>query len=868
MLTEELDMEPRDCRSLFMFPRRDHHLPPEAEAEAEAKSIYSLGIDLGSSKIRFGIFSRDNPKSAFDNVTVIENVLSVDLDGKLVAGPPPSPEFKRLPSTWKLFARKFENPEIGDADYEHPMPLFEHRESANYVIPIGEGKNRIEVTPEGTIAALFDAVKESALRRVGEHVVDASIAVPAMFTSVQREAVRDAAECAGLRVAHIASAALVAARAMKSKGELPKPGLVVIVDAGASKTDVSLMYNASEGIREVNTVGSDAISGDAIRDQLVSLCLPKVRSAGDVVNPHLQDTFRFAVTAALSNPDDRRIVIPDVGNGEMFDELLTDRDISLACEPIVFQIGRLIDEVFTNQDQRRNIVCVGCIGGATMLKPLQDAVVSAFPGINVRQLDANAIVAAGATLDSAQVTGRLPLYMQTVVQAIAPYSISIQILGKVLISVIQRGEMLPAVGETVTVTTVDDQSCMELEIYQGEHYLAELCDLIGTTHFKGLQQLPRGQCQVKCRIEYDMNGILQFSAKEVQTRASISAVFTANSDFTDADHARLRHRSQESRVEEVRAANVRHLRELLRLDIERAELQHLTQAAQRWRQWLDDHQDGEVHMFAEKQYEALVEFSGLNPDGWEKPRRRPDGRFTLIWPNCPSFSDEGMAIIRFLTPADCRHVVAQIEDVDTKNVTSDFDICQLTAGRNIETVMRVYFPANGRYHVTMFAGSDNTAIQPVGELVYTSQALRFDVRGAPAARRRLCQLLAHRKFVPMVCPDNFLVTPPDSYVKLPGNEYKFTCTSQGGQLVVNGRKPEGEKEPVFFPTMVERRIGSQLCHDCTLTCPGPGVWHVMFFVGDNFVGVQTVIAGNCCLTPTAEESAALNAPIPPVVFTG
>jgi molecular chaperone DnaK (HSP70) len=842
-----------------MPPRPDHHLAPEAQ------SIHSLGIDLGSWKIRFGIFSKDNPNSAFDKVTVIENVLSIDRKGKLVAGSPPSPEFTRLPSTWRLFTRKLEDPTIEDAPRS---PLFKHGESANFVIPDREGENRIEVTPEGIIAAIFDTVRESALRRIGEHVVDASIAVPAMFTSVQREAVRDAAECAGLRVAHIASGTLVAAQAMKSKRELPNTGLVLIVDAGASKTDVSLMHNTDEGIREVNTVGSDTISGDAVRNRLADLYLRNVRGLVDVVNPNLRDEFRSAVGAALANPDNRRVVVPNIGNGEKFDKLITDDEILIACEPIAAQINRLIDEVFTSSDQRRDVVSVGCIGGATMLKPFRDAVVRAFPGINVRQLDADAIVAAGATLDSAQVTGRLPLHMQTVVQAIAPYSINIGLIGNVLDAVIQRGETLPAVGETVRITTVDNQSTMVLEIYQGEHYLAELCDLIGTTHFEGLQQLPRHQCQVKCRIKYDMNGILQFSAEEVQTRRSISARFTANSEFTDADHARLRHKSQESRRDEVKAANVRNLREHMRLDIERAELQQLTQAAQRWRQWLDDHQEGDVHMFAEKGYEALVEFAGLNPGGWEKPERKPDGQFTLIWPNGPSFSDDGMAIIRFLTPADCLHVSAQIEDVDTKNVTSDFDVCQFAVGGNIETVMRVYFPANGRYHVKLFAGSKSTSMLTVSELVYRTQSLRFDVRGAPGARRRLCQLLANRKFLPIVSPANFLVTPSDSYVKLPANVYKFTCTFQGGELAVNGCEPEGEKQHVFFPTKTAaRQVGSQLCEECTLTCPGPGVWRVIFWVDGNFIGFQTLIAGDCCLTPTAEERTALNAPIPPVVFT-
>jgi hypothetical protein len=58
-----------------------------------------------------------------------------------------------------------------------------------------------------------------------------------MFTSAQREAIRDAAESVGLRISHLTSGTLLAAQAMKITGELTEPGLSVIVDAGESKTD-------------------------------------------------------------------------------------------------------------------------------------------------------------------------------------------------------------------------------------------------------------------------------------------------------------------------------------------------------------------------------------------------------------------------------------------------------------------------------------------------------------------------------------------------------------------------------------------------------------------------------------------------------
>jgi molecular chaperone DnaK (HSP70) len=182
---------------------------------------------------------------------------------------------------------------------------------------------------------------------------------------------------------------------------------------------------------------------------------------------------------------------------------------------------------------------------------------SEFPNAEISRVDPESAIACGATLDCAQVTDRLPPAMHEIVKGVVPYTIGMCLMEEVITFLIQRGETLPAVGETSLSTIIDNQDEMSLAIYQGEHRLCEQSDLIGETQFTDLPRLPRGQCAIDCRIEYDESGLLQFSAREKGTKKSITTTFQAQTKFTQDDHLRLVQASRMCQTDEEQCANVR-----------------------------------------------------------------------------------------------------------------------------------------------------------------------------------------------------------------------------------------------------------------------------------------------------------------------
>jgi molecular chaperone DnaK (HSP70) len=717
------------------------------------------------------------------------------------------------------------------------------------------------------MATMLKGVREAASQSVGEPISDASIAVPTLFTSAQREAVRDAAESVGFRISHLESSSLLAARAMKATGELSEPGQSIIVDVGASKTEVSLIYNSEFGVREVKTVGSDSIGTRAIQREIEKICMPVIQKKIKVTNPAVLAKLRKSAEAAVEHENDRRVVIPDLGNGESFEKILTEAEFRNACEPVANRIRELMREVVSGRDES-SVKCVRCIGGGTKIPQIGAAIHSSFPSAEVRQLDPDDLIVCGATLDCAQRTDRIDADLRICVTAVAPYSIGISGLGDVISRMIQRGETLPAIGETEVSTTVDFQMSLPFNICQGEHYLKERSDQIGMTVFHGLTPRPRGQCQAACRIEYDENGILQFSAVEIQSGRWISATFTAKTEFTDEDRNRLQIFSEADLLEEMKLASLRYARAEFLLDVERAEGQpgsyEFKAATQKWRAWIDSHTQGEVRMFEVTRHEMQTEFQRLNTIYWYTiDDLEPDLQFTRIWPKGPSFTEEGAAIIRFSTAADFPNVIVCVRNRATKEETLAEDQCQFSVGGKIETVVRVCFPANGKYAVMAFAGRVGETRRSLGkELRYTKSEWLFDVSRVPAAKRHLCQLITGRQFMTLKCPDTFRIEPAESCVRIPGTVYRFKCSFRGDRLVINGREPEGENGQIFFPRVNELpSSGGWKSEECTLECPATGVWRAIFWIDRTEICVQTIIAGSSGnLSLTAMEKAALSAP--------
>jgi hypothetical protein len=150
------------------------------------------------------------------------------------------------------------------------------------------------------------------------------------------------------------------------------------------------------------------------------------------------------------------------------------------------------------------------------------------------------------------------------------------------------------------------------------------------------------------------------------------------------------------------------------------------------------------------------------------------------------------------------------------------------------------------------------------EVAYEAQIWRFDVEGTPAQRRRVCQMVDDRTYVPLMSTEAFRVSPKDSCVRLAGREFRFRCSYQGEELTVNGREAEGEERETLLPKLKrEQDSGGFSVVTGVLAFPREGVWRMFYWIGEEMVARQTVMTGAVeQLKLTKAETTALKAKLP------
>jgi molecular chaperone DnaK (HSP70) len=654
------------------IPCSDTHLDPDQS------SPYSLGIDLGSTTLRYSVYREDEANQPA--VHVIHYRIFHTPRGLVLlpreSNPPP--DSVELESTIALFGRLFKDPTISPLIIRYPLPIFEHPQTHTCVIRVND---KVAVTPEEIIAVLLKTIKQNAEVLVGSEVCNVSLSVPSFFTSGQRQLLIGVAVSVRLRIVRLISSPLASAMAMKLKGLIPGTGPSVIIDVGESKIEIGLFAHGTKTIREINSGGSFTTGGR-------------------------------------------------IGDADFVKHLL------------------LIIEGVLTLGQRRNAKVVRMTGGGTYIIAILAVIIAAFPGADIVQVDPDSVVACGAAMSGADAVGQLAPAFQHRALATASYSIGTDLTGGVIKHVLLRGETLPAVSETISVLTRPDQTSRTVSIYQGEHYLQKHSQFIGSVRIDGLPILPRGQCRVRQRIEYDLNGILKFSACELTTNKMVNVKFMTRTDFTDKDRARLRIASRSDLEEEKRLADAACCRGRIAADINYAKvIPAIADIAEKWSAWLKETETGTGEFFREQRVLMNQELHAAAPESWAEFDPLPELHFKVIFPKVPMFAREGSAIIRFLCMAECIDVVAIIADSATGDETRNCEWYQFPAKEGSEMIVRVEFPHDGKFTVRVMLDPDNGFIYPANELPFEQTRWRFYVENAPPEQRTLGQLMQRSDFI-------------------------------------------------------------------------------------------------------------------------
>ena len=464
----------------------------------------------------------------------------------------------------RLIGRKFS--EVAQEAKTLPYKVVEGPNGAAMIECQVGGKTE-RFTPEQISAMVLQQLKADAESYLGEKITKAVITVPAYFNDAQRQATKDAGTIAGLEVMRIINEPTAAALAYGLDNKNDER--IAVYDLGGGTYDISIL-EIGDGVFEVKATNGDThLGGDNFDEVVINWLVDDFKKANGVdlrADPMaLQRLKEEAEKAkiALSTSQQTDINLPfitaDATGPKHLNVTLTRAKLEQLTDSLVERTDAPFEACLKDSGlSRSDINELVLVGGMTrMPRVVEEANKLAGKEAN-KGVNPDEVVAMGAAIQGGVLQGDV---RDVLLLDVTPLTLSIETAGGVATPMIERNTTIPKKATQIFSTYADNQTAVDIKIFQGERPMVSGNKQIGNFRLDGIAPAPRGVPQIEVTFDIDANGILNVSAKDKGTGKEQKISITGSSTLSKDEVERLRkeaelHAAEDTRMKEgVEAKN-------------------------------------------------------------------------------------------------------------------------------------------------------------------------------------------------------------------------------------------------------------------------------------------------------------------------
>ena len=496
-----------------------------------------IGIDLGTTNSLAATVLEHGPEALREpggGGPIVPSVL-LRQDGRWIVGDAARDARTEQPEQVVFSVKRLMGRDFDDLAADLPHLPYTIRPAQRGLVKVHVGEEAF--TPQELSAEILKAVRARAEHALGRPVRKAVITVPAYFDDGQRQATRDAGRIAGLEVVRIINEPTAAAIAYGL--DQKQTGTVAVYDLGGGTFDVSILQlSGSQGngsvFKVLSTHGDTHLGGDDF-DTLVAAALrerlqaahPQAQLDGALASHLLRkiaELVKIDLSRALETEYTLELPARDSHPRIRFTGRYTREELDALIAPLV---ERTLDScraaLKAAGKSAADVEDVVLVGGSSRMPLVRHRVAELFGQAPNVAINPDEVVAIGAGIQGHLLAGGRRDF---VLLDVIPLALGIETLGGTFSKLILGNATIPASAGELFTTYVDNQTGVDINIFQGEREFVKDCRSLGRFRLKGIPPMPAGLPRVKVTFHVDTNGILNVSAVEERSgqQASIEVI--------------------------------------------------------------------------------------------------------------------------------------------------------------------------------------------------------------------------------------------------------------------------------------------------------------------------------------------------------